>query len=417
MENKVNNSYAWWIVFAGFMLMFSTIGILVNCNSVFFKPIIENMGFSRASFSLTFTIISLAAMIAAPFMGKFLTKYNARLLMGISLLMCSLCFAGYSLCQTLPQFYILSIFVGVGMAGISVIPVSMMITNWFAEKRGLAIGLAFTGSGIGGMLLNPLTNWLIINYGWQAAYQVLGAIMLFTLAPIILFIVSIVPAEKGLLPYGLTAEQEASLSAENLPGLTLKEALKTDTFWFLAVAMLLIGVTNTGIQQHIVPCLTDMGYTSTFAANIMALYLAVGVLGKLLLGNIFDRWGIKAGMAYACTLLVATLVALAGGKIMVIAVLFAVLYGLSNPISTVPGPFITANLFGQKDYGVVYGVISIAMTLGMGIGMPLSGAIYDAKGTYLPAWFLYMGLAAIILILSVIAVRKEKRLLEAEAQV
>jgi MFS family permease len=404
---KKESFYGWWIVFAGFMLMFSCVGIIVNCVSIFFKPVIESLGFSRAEFSLYFTFINLSMMVVAPFMGKILSKYNMRAVVTTCLIIGATAYMAYSRCTALMHFYILSIIVGAALAGLF-IPVSVMCTNWFVEKRGLAMGIAFTGSGIGGMLFNPLTNWLILNYGWQNAYVVLGIILLVTIIPISLFVIRATPAEKGQVAYGAGTDSTGQNTAQALSGMALKDATKTASFWLLGIGVLLIGLMNMGIQMHIPAFLTDKGYSSTFAANVVALFMGVLVIGKLVLGSIFDKFGSRIGMAYACTVFILAAFVLMGAKTATWVGLFAILFGLANAMATVAAPFITAEIFGAKNYGVIYGVINVFFTLGMSVGMPLSGAIFDARGSYIPAFTLYAVAAVVVAVLLIIAIGRGK---------
>ncbi|MCU0844491.1 MAG: MFS transporter [Spirochaetes bacterium] len=264
MGEKGRIHYAWWIVVAGFLLNLAGIGIIMNSMGVFFKPVIESLGFTRGSFALYFTIAALAMMVMAPLMGKLLERYDIRLVMGICTTLMTVSFALFSQCRTLGQFYALSIFLGIGSAGTHIIPVSMMITNWFEEKRGLAMGIVFAATGIGGFIFNPFSNWLIENHGWANAYLVLGIIVGICTIPMALFIVRVRPADKGLAPYGAkpggTAHEEAAAS-----GFTAREALRAPAFWLLAGMILFIAVANMGVLHHIVPYLTDIGTTSASA--------------------------------------------------------------------------------------------------------------------------------------------------------
>ena len=386
--------YGWWIVAGCFLLALTGIGIAINCISVFFKPVVESLGFARGAFSLYFTIAALCMMLAAPFMGKLLSRYNIRVVMTVCTGLLTLSFMLYSRCSTLGQFYLCSVFVGIGAAGTHVIPISLLITNWFKQKRGLAFGIAFSASGIGGLLFNPLTNWLITHYGWRAAFLVLGCILGATTIPVALFIVRAHPAHLGLRAYG-ESEEQAAVSPENLPGLTLPQAVRTPGFWLLGLVLFLTGLMNMGIQMHIPAYLTDVGYSSTFAANIVALFMGVLVAGKLLLGTIFDRYGMPTGVVFIYGVFALAAIALFGAQSLWMVIVFGFIFGLANAIMTVPPPLMTAEIVGPKSYGVIYGVMNIFFTLGSGIGMPLSGMIYDSTGSYLPAWSLYSVLALV----------------------
>ncbi len=407
MENKQKTFYGWWIMAGCFFLTFSGIGIAINSIGVFLKPVSESLGFARGEFSLYFTIAALSMMVAAPFMGKLLSKYNIRLVMGIATTLLAISFILYSQSTQLIHFYLLSISLGIGMAGTHVIPVALLITNWFKEKRGLALAIALAGSGIGGMCFNPIGNYLITVYGWQTAYIILGCILALTTIPVALFIVRLHPSEMGLVPYGETQENAESLA--DLKGFSLSEAVKTSGFWLLALALFFIGLINMGVQQHIPAYLNDIGHSPAFAASIVAIFMGVLVVGKIALGHIFDRYGSKIGVILIFSVFALATFILMGAKAVWIAVVFGLIFGFANAIMTIPAPLLTVELFGQKNYGVIYGVMSIFFTLGSGVGMPLSGAIFDAQGSYLPAFGLYIVLALVTMLIALLALNRGQK--------
>jgi MFS family permease len=265
------------------------------------------------------------------------------------------------------------------------------------------------------MVMNPVLNWVILNYGWQMGYYLLGTIVLVTLLPIVLFIVALHPSEKGLQPYGEEVNSaQVTHSLGDLPGLTLGQTVKTGAFWVMGLSFLLFMSIGTGVQNHVVPYLTDLGHSSTMAANVLALIMAVLIVGKMALGAIADRWGLKVSVLYAATLFILAILVLMGAKDLPMEIIFALFFGLAAAVNTVLSPLITAKLFGQKDFGVKYGVVNIFITLGAGIGMPLSAAIYDAKHSYMPAWYLYIVFAVLAAIGVLFAFKHSKKLIAKE---
>jgi len=354
-------------------------------------------------------------MVAIILLGKILKKYSLRLIMLIGSICVGGAFMIYSFANTLSHFYIISVFAGVGVACTTLVPISILITNWFKKKRGLALGLAFTGSGFGGLLFNPLTNWIILNYGWRKAYLLLGALVLVIAITIVFFIIADHPSKKGLIPYGMNEETKKS-SKTQLTGLSLSEAMKTSYFWLLVTGLLIAGVQLGGIQMHIPAYLTDIGYSSTFAANIVAVFMGVLMVGKLILGIIFDKFGLKGGIIYACMALILCTLALLGAKTVPMTILFAALFGLGNCMGTVAPPLLTAEFFGQKDYGTIVGIVNVFGMFGMAVGPTLSGKIYDAAGSYALAWKIYLVLAVVMLLILLASITKAKKKNQVELQ-
>jgi len=361
---------------------------------VFIKPVTESLGFTRGGFTLYFTIAALSMMVMAPVMGKLLERYNIRLIMTVCTAMMATSFALFSQCRTLTQFYIVAVFLGIGSAGSHIIPVSMMITNWFIDKRGLAMGIVFAATGVGGMIFNPLANWIILNHSWQAAFLTFGLVIGLASIPTALFIVRAKPADMGLLPYGGEAALARQSAAEQ-GGLTATKAFRTGAFWLLALIILLIAVANMGVLHHIVPYLTDLGFSSTTATTLMSLHMAMLIFGKVLAGSLADRLGLLKSYLILMVGLMVSIALLYGSQWMWVAVVFNILFGFSIAVRTVLPPLMTARVLGQKHFAVIYGFLNIFTTLGTAVGVPLSGFIYDATKSYYLAFALYIGLCLI----------------------
>jgi MFS family permease len=400
--------YGWWIVVGAFFLNFAGIGIIMNSMGVFVKPVSESLGFTRGGFTLYFTIAALAMMVMAPVMGKLLERYDIRVVMTISTSIMAASFALFSQCRTLTQFYVLAVFLGIGSAGSHIIPVSMMITNWFIDRRGLAMGIVFAATGVGGMIFNPLANWIILHYGWQAAYLAFGLTIGILSIPTAVFIVRAKPADKGLLPYGGEAAL-ARQSAGEQAGVTASAAIRGSAFWLLAVIILLIAIANMGVLHHIVPYLTDIGFSSTTATALMSLHMAMLIIGKVLTGSLADRLGLLKSYLVCMAGLSLAILLLYGAQLMWVAVVFSILFGFSIAVRTVLPPLMTAKVLGQKHFGVIYGLLNIFTTLGTAVGVPLSGFIYDWTKSYSLAFALYIGLCLIAAAAGIVLMTRSRR--------
>lgn len=396
--------YGWWIVIGGFILNFIGIGIAFNALGIFFKPVVETFGFSRGAFSFYFTIAALAMTFAAPVVGKLIEKFDVRLVVGICTLILAVSFAAFSQCKTLTQFYILAVFVGIGHAGSHIIPVSTMINNWFREKRGLAMGIVYTATGVGGLIFNPLGNWLILTYGWRATFIILGVLIALVATPTAVILMRKQPEDMGLYPDGMPAPVGGEPEAAT--GYTLGEFVKTSTFWLLAIMIFFLNTLNVGVQQHLIPYLTDLGHSSTFAANIMALYLGMTVVGKLSLGRISDKKGLAPGLVIFCGVLAFGIAILFGARIVAVAIIWGIIYGIGNAVQTVIPPLMTAACAGLKHFALIYGVMAIFQTFGSGLGMPLSGYLYDWRGNYNLAFGLYVVMCILAAVFGVLALRR-----------
>ena len=279
----------------------------------------------------------------------------------------------------------------------------MLITNWFEKNRGLMISIAMMGISIGGTVLSPLLSWLIVEFGWRYAYFILCALSLIVLVPIALFVVRRAPQDVGLEPYGHGEETAVSTKKKNVPAsnwnATLKEARKTPILWMFAVGAFLIYFTAC-FMGHMSYYLQGVGFDAAAVASYISLYSVVAIIGKLVLGRIFDRFGPKIGILFGCGTFFLFLVAfifVQGSPMMLYFA--AVMYGFGTCTATVAIPIMTTSVFGAKNYSELYGFVSAFTMTGSAIGSSAIGLVYDLTGSYRPALTVLAILTALTIII------------------
>lgn len=385
--------YGWFIVAAGFLVMFCTIGIVNNCAGLFTKPVCEDMGFSRGAMAVNMTILSACQMVVALFGGKIFVRFDVKWIMRISSIALAVGYFCYSLAPSLPVFYLLSIVVGFAMGGMTALPLSLLIGNWFHERRGFAIGVAFMGSGIGGMLFNAVAGHLITDLGWRSTYRILGVVAFAVLVPVAWLVIRTKPADMGLTPYGQSAD-ETTEEFDNR-GMTLKEAMHTGGFWALCLVTAFGNISLCALNQNVTPHLSDEGYALTTAANISAVMLGGLACGKMLLGWLYDKLGARRAtlLANLCTVLGVTGALFCKFPPMILAIIVG--FSLGNAFGSVANPIIVQSIYGRKNYSAILGVVTACNNLA-GVCTPvIIGGVYDRFGSYSPAF------AAMILISTV----------------
>lgn len=417
-SNNISNSQkgffrGWLVVFAGLILMISVYGIVNNCASLFIKPVTEDLGFSRSEFSLYYTVIALSTMVIALFMGKLAKKFKLKNIMLVGCVLAGIGYIGYSYANSIYVFYLMSIFSGLGLGMTTLTPLSIIISNWFVEKRGLALGLTFMGSGVGGMIFNPIANYIILNYSWRQSYLVLGIIILVTTIPVVLIFMSEKPSDKGLLPYGYSNSSENVLD-NSAKGIMLGDAVKTKIFWIMVVGLILITIIAMGVQMHIASYLTDIGYSPTFAASVISINMGVVILGKILLGYVFDKVGCEKGVIFVGLQVFLGVLALLFASKYPAIIVFIICWGIGNCMGTIVPALITSEIFGKRDYSTIVGVVNAMVLLGAALGSAVTGKLYDMSGGYTLAWMTYLVLTVIMvgLILISLVLGKKKKLKE-----
>lgn len=390
--------HGWYIVGAGVIILAFMWTLPMSCFSLFITPITKEMNFAKASFGLCSTIVSLVSMLASPFISKLLVKANVKIVMSISALMVAGGFIGYSFSHTLPMFYISAFFIGLGLNGSSIMAISLIVKNWFIEKRGLATSIALAGSGVGGMIFSPLVNSFISNLGWRSAYRILAVLIAIIILPIILIIVQKKPEDRGLKPLGFGEEHLSSNKEKEGINIPVKSLRKKPVFIVYCLSTVLTGFAVGGVLIQANSYLVTIWDNPTLAANVVAIFLAIAVPGKIILGALYDKKGSVAGVVFGCVTFFLSSFALIFAHQWIFLILFTVLYGFGTCNGTVTPSVLTSKLFGSTYYGEIFGTVNIFSQLGVAIATPILGAIFDVTRSYQYAWVLCTVLGVLSLI-------------------
>lgn len=391
-----------YVAVAGFFYMALPYAVVLVAHSVFLTPVCQANGFTTAQFSVVYTLIALAIAFTSPYMGKLLSRAPLRLVMTACTIVTSICFFAFGLSHKLWQFYALSVLIGVSVTGVTQIPVSMMITNWFLEKKGLITGLVFAGGSVGGFLMMRVVSRLIVSFGYQRCYFLLGALVLAVTVPLSLFAVCRSPQEIGRQPYG----QPRDAAPSPATGWTHAQARRTPAYWLFVSGIVLLGMVCAGVQMHIPAALQSYGYSLQKAANISSILSLCSLMGNVLIGAMLDNLGLARGLWLVALGLSLSLVCLIYAHIEPVAYLFCALYGLFIAIGGMGPSYLTSELFGQKDYAAIFGFVNLFFLIGGAAGPLLSGLIADFFGSYRVAFWLYLVLLIVSFALITLAIRR-----------
>ena len=409
MTKRKNRSiYHWVILVCCVLTLMFAYSTRIGLAQLFATEILKETGFATSAYFLAGTISSVICIFTGPIAGKLLRGKYMRPTFFICVVGTLVSYACYGFCHSLWQFYLVGALVGIFAMGCGTIPVSVLITNWFEKNRGLMISIAMMGISIGGTVLSPLLSWLIVEFGWRYAYFILCALSLIVLVPIALFVVRRAPQDVGLEPYGHGEETAVSTKKKNVPAsnwnATLKEARKTPILWMFAVGAFLIYFTAC-FMGHMSYYLQGVGFDAAAVASYISLYSVVAIIGKLVLGRIFDRFGPKIGILFGCGTFFLFLVAfifVQGSPMMLYFA--AVMYGFGTCTATVAIPIMTTSVFGAKNYSELYGFISAFTMAGSAIGSSAIGFLYDLTGSYRPALTVLAILTALTIVIMFVCI-------------
>lgn len=389
--------YGWWIVIGCMIITTTMVPPVMALANKYLIQVTSDMNISRSAFTLTSTIIQSLGIFLSPFVAKKLANGNMRKIQSISIICFALSYASYSLAQNVIHLYISAFLVGIFYLNATLIPVSMIITNWFTKKRGLAMSLAMAGIGLGGFIFSPIVTYLLSAYGWRMTYLIIAIVILVLALPTSLFILCKKPEDKGLKPYGYqdssSINNNTSLNLKDLC-LSVSQSKSKIFFWILLLGMLGNSIINAGTLGQFPPALQEM-YGETLQATIISIYSIVGIFGKLLLGWINDKFGIVASTTYGCFFFFLALICILFGNNVTMIYAMGIAYGLGNAIGTVSPPLITAAIFGQEKYGEAYGIVNSASQVGLAIGSLIVASIFDITKSYTYAWILLIVISVI----------------------
>lgn len=399
-------TYHYVIIIACFIMMAATVGITVNTFTIISPAMIEDLGITATQAQLISLVSTLANMVAGLFVGKLMARFGMRKTMTVgTILMCG-GFALRGAASTMLTLCASNFVCGLGMAEISTIPSGVLVNNWFSmEKKGTMSGIAFTGSVVGGILFVQVATALMKVYDWRVTHYVLAAVCAVLMLPISMFVVRARPEEKGLCPLG--SENAAGGACPVVTGISAKRFFRTGTFWLLAFTVFVVGFINMGMQNNFSIYMQDeLGHSEGFSTNVFTLVMGIQIVGKVVLGAVYDKKGVKFGTAY-CTvlfLLAAGCSLKAGGTGLAIA--FGAFFGLVCSMTTVTPPYLTMLVVGRRNYSVIYGLLSLFYGVGVAVGPVVAAKVFDGSGSYAPAWIAFMVLALVMAVATVAGVRR-----------
>ncbi|MBN2239754.1 MAG: MFS transporter [Dehalococcoidales bacterium] len=385
--------YGYVIVALGFLINTVLMGTLYTY-SVFFEPLTEEFGWTRAATSGAFSLYMFLHGFLYIVTGKLNDKLGPRIIMSCCGLFIG---AGYILMSLTSQIWHIYIFYGViiavGMSG-GYVPLTSTVTRWFANhpKRGLMVGISVAGVGMGTMVFPPLATWLITSFGWQTSYVVIGISSLVIIMSSAQFLKR-APAEmyQSTDSNGLVIPQR---------GVSMQKAFKMRQFWLLSAAYFGFGFLLQSIMVHLVMHTTDLGIPRSTASSLFIMIGGASILARVLLGGAADRIGNAKIMVGSFILMVAAFVWIFFSKEMWAFYLFAIAFGAGYGGLVSSQSPIVADLFGMKSHGVILGVIVSLITFGSAVGPLIAGRIFDTTGSYTIAFIICLVFAVLGIILS-----------------
>jgi sugar phosphate permease len=374
--------YGWRIAAASFMILLVIVGIVYYSFPVFYPALIEEFGWSRAQVTAGFFYsILIVGPIFGISAGFLIDRHGTKRILIAGLIAAGAAFLGFFSMHSLPAYYLFYSMQSIGYVSAGPIPNQVLISQWFSRMRGRAMGMAYVGIGIGGAMAPVLAQYLVGQFGWRPAMLLIGGIIFLVLLPLVIMMVKDRPSDLQLCPDGerLPAAAEAQSHSAAMP---LRAALRTRSFWMILLgSSLSIGAVG-GIIQHLQLFLRDEAFAPEAAARVASFLLVSSIAGRLVMGDLADRFNKKYVMLAAFLMVGSAIPLLYLAHRSGAVYGFAFLFGFGMGADYMLIPLVTAQSFGVASLGRLMGVILTADAISQAFAPVVVGRLFDLQRNY-----------------------------------
>jgi MFS family permease len=350
--------------------------------SVFLKPLEAEFGWSRSSLTSVYSLYLLVGGFAAPFVGMAFDRVGPRWAYSSGLLLLGGAFLLAGSLNRLWQLYLLvGASVGVGMCFTGMVPSSALLSRWFRARLSTALGIAYSGFGVGSVVFAPLAQLLIEHIQWDGAYRVLGTILLVAAGVVALGL----PWRRLAAGNPAYYRADARRGTDGEGGWTLRRALRSRMYWALAQAFFFTSVAMFIILVQLVVFLIDVGFAPLTAATAVGFVGMLSAISVMSSGFLSDRFGVRqtvsasfVGTASGMLMLIALEVSPSGALLVAFVLVFGLCMGVRGPIIS----SVSAKQFAGPRVATIYGTIYATNALGAACGSLLGGVLHDATASY-----------------------------------
>ena len=369
----------WLIMLAPFLVATVSMGSYQYTHGLFVDPLGQAFGWSRTevSASLSFAAVGI---ITAPFLGRLLDNYGAKPVMLCSVALMGSSFVLRPFMTELWHLYAISFLQFMAINGTVMLPAGRLVGIWFKKNRGQVLGITMMGNNFGGLVLPPVIGAILVSFAWQIAYYAI-AIMF---ALVWLYTLKFVSENKVSDSKSNINTRISTDPAQILPGMTLQEAIKTKSFYLIAIITPIGSLAFSMVLPHVIDNYTNAGVSLLTAASGLVVLSTFGMIGKIFWGAVGEKIpGRKALMcSFSVTIVGIVLMynPVAGPLLWIAAAVFGLGMGAFGPLYTM----IIQDLFGLRNYGAISGLLGLTGVISFGAGPIMGGLSYDMAGTYKP---------------------------------
>lgn len=387
--------YGWYIAIVLAITETVSYGVMYYAFSVFITPMEDSLGWSRAELSGAFSLALLITGLMAFPVGYWLDKHGSRALMSFGSVGATILILLWSQVTTLPEFFLIWALLGFCASAVLYEPAFAVIATWFIDKRGTAMAIVTFTAGFASTIFIPLSDALLVAFGWREAIFILGIILGVVTIPLHTFVLRRRPEDLGLYPDGELSDHKTK---EQAP-LNLKSVFKSRFFWILTLAFALSSLSISAVRVHFIPLLISMGINPSSAAVASGSIGIMQVVGRVMFAPIERRFSSKAMVVGVFILLTLSLSILLLGTSPILIIVFIGLYGMAVGTHTLARPLIVADTYGALFYGRISSSMVIFLTAA-GTSAPfVAGVIFDTFGSYTPMLIAVTGFSILSVVL------------------
>ncbi len=401
--------YGWWVVAAGASINAVGIGSFFYGFSTFFTPMVTEFNWSRTVMSGAFSLSRLEGGIWSPVTGWLIDKYGARSILLIGVIMTGAGFiALYWVNSPLSLYLIFGLFLSLGFNMGFMRANTAAVTKWFIKKRSRAISFLTVGNGVGGAILVPTMAWLIIQFGWRWTAVIIGLSIWVICIPLS-FIIRSTPEEMGLVPDGQSRRQDnlpaeagyspmedsASRTSTEEVDFTVREALRTRTFWVYVGSMTLRASILSSLVIHQIPHLTDIGIPYQTASTVLGLMVLMSIPGRFLFGWLGDLYSKRRLLFLLCLLQAAGILIFIQASNMGMLYLFVAVYGLGYGGAIPLTLALQGDLFGRRHFASISGMMMPVTMIGTIVAPLIAAYLYDTTQSYNLIFYIFTAMVSL----------------------
>ena len=412
MEAETKKFRGWGVLAAAFLMSFIPTALLNNCFALYMNPVCADLGFSTTGWSVVNLIASIASAAGAILAAKWYQQGNMKWTMVLCAVGTGVSFALSVYARHLWQMYLIFAVGNLFLAGLTQLPISMLITAWFESRRSTMMSVAMAGSGLGGLIWSPVLTWFITAGagGWRTAMVfsavTVGVVMTLTA----LFLVRRSPEACGTEPYRVAGEA-GEAAAPGWVGVSLTTAVGDPAWKAVIGTVLLVGALASGVTTHVPNYITDLARDGgAMQGTVLSVYSLVFIAGMVGGGVLMDRIGVKR------TALAAVILAIAGLLCLILArwgLYFAygycIFFSLSMFLPRLLPAILLSEVFGVQDYAALYARMNLFFLIGAALGSVLTALLAKLLG-YAGAWAVYIILTALFFLCVAAALKGGTRL-------